>query len=128
MQAAIDLDQQAIEGELAAGTDEGMANALKIYTQGAFSKSYAEVTLDDPLANSLPQGTEVIGTSTNGDEVRGSVLDEAESGDRIVRVQYDTTSVQASYVGCQVGGNPNPVFDRCKLFCNAIASNFGYWI
>lgn len=111
--AAIDLDQQAIEGQLAAGTEEGMANALRIYTEGAFSKSYAEITLDTPLTSTLPKGTEVVGTNTNNDEIRGTILDEAEASDKIIRVQYATTGVQESYVGCQVGGNPEPVFDGC---------------
>lgn len=111
--AAIDLDQQAIEAQLAAGTDEGMANAMKIYSEGAFSKSYAEVTLDAALASSLPKGAEVQGTNTNGDEIRGATLDEADAGDKIIRVQYSVTGVQESYVGCQVGGNPDPVLDGC---------------
>lgn len=115
MQAAIDLDQQAIEAQLAAGTDEGKANARSIYTQGAFSKSYAEIVLDTPLANTLSKGVEVVGASADGTEIRGAVLDEAVSGDKIVRVQYSTSGVQESYVGCQVGGNPDPVLDGCKF-------------
>ena len=108
------MDQQAIEAQLAAGTDEGMANALRIYSEGAFSKSFAEVTLSEALGSAVPKGTEVSGTNTNGDEIRGVTLDEAEAGDKIVRVQYATTGVQATYVGCQVGGNPDPKYDGCK--------------
>lgn len=115
VQAAIDLDQQAIEAQLAAGTDEGKDNALKIYTEGAFSKSYAEIALDTALANTLSKGVEVVGVNAAGDEIRGAVLDEADVGDRIVRVQYATTGVQETYVGCQVGGNPDPVLDGCKF-------------
>lgn len=111
--AAIDLDQQAIEAQLAADTDGGMAAAMKIYTEGAFSKSYAEVTLDTALASTLPKGTEVVGKNTNGDEIRGSTLDEADGEDKIIRVQYATSGVQETYVGCQVGGNPEPVFTGC---------------
>jgi len=112
-QAAIDLDQEALEAQLAAGTDEGMANAMKIYTEGAFSKSYAEITLDAALASPLPKGTDVKGTSTNGDEIRGATQDEADAGDKIIRVRYRVTGVQESFVGCQVGGNPDPVLDGC---------------
>lgn len=111
--AAIDLDQQALESQLAAGTDEGMANALRIYTEGAFSKSYAEVTLATPLASALPKGTDVKGTNTAGDEIRGTLMYEAEAGDAIIRVQYTVTGVQESYVGCQVGGNPDPRVEGC---------------
>lgn len=93
-----------------------MENALNIYKMGGFSKSYAEVTLETALTSTLPKGTEVVGTNTNGDEIRGMILDEAESGDKIVRVQYATTGIQETYVGCQVGGNPEPVFTGCTFF------------
>lgn len=111
--AAIDLDQQAIESQLATGTEEGFAAALRIYQEGAFSKSYAEVKLDTALTMDLPAGTEIVGSNSNDDEIRGTLLDEAEAGDVMVRVQYSTTGVQASYVTCQVGANPDPVFDGC---------------
>jgi len=104
-----------IETELAMGTEEGRQNAMKVYTSGAHSKSFATLTLTTALANAVTSGVEVVGQTAGGSEVRGTVLDAAESGDKILRVQYATTGVQASYVGCQVGGSPQPVTDGCKL-------------
>ena len=113
------MDQQAIENQLALGTSEGRQNALKVYTNGAYSKSFAVLTLDAALANEVGADVEVIGKTAGGDEVRGTVMETASAGATTLRVQYATTSVQDSYVGCQVGGNPDPKTDGCKCACLA---------
>jgi hypothetical protein len=107
------LDQQAIEQQLAAGTEEGMANAMKVYQEGAFSKSYAVLNLAAPLTAQIQSGVEVKGKTTAGNEVIGNLLEDADIGDSVLHVQYATTNVQASYVGCQVGANPEPVTEGC---------------
>jgi hypothetical protein len=114
------LDQQAIEQQLAAGTDEGRTNALKIYEQGAFSKSYAVLNLAAPLDKQIQSGLEVKGKNTAGDEIIGNVLEDSDIGDSVVRVQYATTNIQESYVGCQVGANPDPVTEGCFVAAGQI--------
>ncbi|CAB9527994.1 expressed unknown protein [Seminavis robusta] len=111
--AAIDLDQQAIEQQLAAGTDEGRASAKDIYTNGAYSKTYAVLQLSAPLTSEVQKGVEVTGKNANGDEILGNVLDVAEEGDTTIRVQYKTSNVQATYSTCQVGASPDPVTTGC---------------
>ena len=105
-----------IENNLAAGTDDGRQAALAVYQKGAHSKSYAHVTLDTALVSDVSGGVTVVGKNANGDEIRGKVMSSAAAGETKLMVQYDTTIFQASYVGCQVGGSPEPVTDGCKSF------------
>ena len=107
---------------MAAGTDEGLANARKIYQQGAFSKSYAALNLTTPLTSQLQMEVPVTGKSTTGDEIRGTVLEDADVGDTVLNVQYATSNVQASYVGCQVGANPTPVTTGCFVAAGEVVA------
>ena len=100
---AIDRDQRAIENELARKTNESWQNAQQIYLQGGNSKSYALITLSEPLRNDVPKGTAVTGKNAEGNEVAGKMYDTTASGVLNVKIQYATTDVQDSYVQCQVG-------------------------
>ena len=51
--AAIDLDQMALESMVADQSAQAMERSLAIYTNGAFSQSYAVLTLNEPLDASL---------------------------------------------------------------------------
>jgi len=115
VQAAIDLDQQMIETQLALGTPDARAAALAVYQQGAHSKSFAEISLNSGVASTVSEGAVCVGTSANGDEVRGTVMEEAAAGATTIKVQYGTSIVQDSYVNCQVGGSPEPNTEGCKL-------------
>jgi hypothetical protein len=106
---------------LAAGTEEGMTNAENVYKQGGHSKSYARITLVNPLANAALAGSEVVGQSVGGDDVQGTVMNEAEAGDTEIEVQYATTAIQDNYVTCQVGGLPEPNMEGCK-YCWLLSS------
>ncbi|CAB9526507.1 expressed unknown protein [Seminavis robusta] len=111
--AAIDLDQKAMEIELARGTDDGLDAALSIYQEGAFSKSYAEITLTEPLQVDVLKGVTVIGRTTDGRDVRGKMAGSFDTGDSIIQVQYSAGSVQESWTECHVGANPNPETRGC---------------
>eukprot|EP00984_Skeletonema_dohrnii_P004219 scaffold1490_cov121-Skeletonema_dohrnii-CCMP3373.AAC.2 len=100
---AIDRDQRAIEVELARKTNEAWDNAQQIYLQGGNSKSYALITLSEPLRSNVAKGTSVTGKNADGNEVAGKMYDTTTSGAVNVKVQYATTDVQDSYVQCQVG-------------------------
>ena len=108
-----------LEAQLAAGTDDGRAAALAVYQKGAHSKSYAQVTLATALTSDITEGVAVVGKNANGDEISGTTMSSASAGSTELKIQYDTSSVQASYVTCQVGGSPSPVTDGCKtdLWC-----------
>ncbi|KAL7545242.1 hypothetical protein ACHAWF_008593 [Thalassiosira exigua] len=101
---AIDLDQRAIEVQLAVGTDESFSVARKIYEEGGHSKSYAQISLTTPLTADLKEGVVIYGKNADDNEVAGKAYKDYDSGSDVIRVQYSTTDLQESYVGCQVGG------------------------
>ena len=98
---AIDLDQQAMEVELAEPANFELAT--RIYEQGGNSKSYAEFTLP-ALVYDIPKGAEISGTSARGWTVLGKAYKDASRGDTVLKVQYITSDVQRTYVMCRVGG------------------------
>ena len=110
---AIDLDQDALEARLALQTSEGFAEARAIYNGGGHSKSYAEVFLSPPLASAVVKGAFVLGKNAAGDEVGGKVYADYDKGSSAIKIQYATTDLQASYVGCQVGSLPEPNTEGC---------------
>eukprot|EP00571_Detonula_confervacea_P007250 CAMPEP_0172330940 /NCGR_PEP_ID=MMETSP1058-20130122/61665_1 /TAXON_ID=83371 /ORGANISM="Detonula confervacea, Strain CCMP 353" /LENGTH=539 /DNA_ID=CAMNT_0013048177 /DNA_START=105 /DNA_END=1724 /DNA_ORIENTATION=- len=100
---AIDLDQAAIERQLGLSTNESFLNAAQIYNNGGNSKSYAQVTLTEGLASNINKGDVISGKNADGNEISGKSYDDYESATKNIKVLYETTDVQASYVECQVG-------------------------
>lgn len=72
--------------------------------EGGHSKSYAKLTITNGVTPSYPDGTSLSGTDNNGQEVVGKVYKSSDAPAGQIWLQYQTTDVQASYVGCQVGG------------------------
>jgi hypothetical protein len=103
-----------MEKQLALATSESYAKAKAIYTDGAFSKSVARVTLTSALASPLNGGTAVTGKTEDGVEVAGKLLDDYPTDTTVLEIQYQTNAIQNNYVGCQVGANPNPFTEGCK--------------
>ena len=103
-----------MEDQLALGTDQGRDAALRVYQEGAFSKSYAEITLTEPLKIDVGAGVTVTGKNADGMEVMGKTTDPFKTGDTIILVQYHAGTVQATYTDCHVGGNPDPNTKGCK--------------
>jgi len=100
---ALDLDQKAMEVELSKQTDESFLKAGEIYNNGAYSKSFAALTLTTGLATSVNKGQVVTGTSESGSEIAGKMYATFEAGSTDVHFQYKTGDVQSAYVNCQVG-------------------------
>ena len=111
--AAIDLDQKLIEEQLAMETDQARVIAMKVYTEGAFSKSYAEIQLTQPLPVDVGKGVEVFGQAADGKIVQGKTAAAFRAGDSIFQVQYHAGSIQTTWTDCHVGGNPNPNMEGC---------------
>jgi len=110
---AIDLDQEAMEIQLALANDQSYAAAKAIYEEGAFSKNVASVTLSSALPANAEKGTAISGVDADGNVVSGKAYEDNVAGANTILVQYQTSDSQANYVGCQVGANPNPNTKGC---------------
>jgi hypothetical protein len=113
-QNAIDLDQKAMEDQLGELSDFGFDNAKNIYVKGGHSKTYAILTLTPGLSAMVAKDAEVTGgLDTTGKPVVGKALEDAAAASTMLKVQYSTSEVQASWSDCRVGGLPDPVIDGC---------------
>lgn len=112
---AIAYDQEAIETALAGNSAAGFAVAKSVYEDGAFSKSYAEITLGgNGLPYDIEKGAKFSGPATVSGTTTGAAIKAYNMGDKVIQVQYTTSEKQSTYVNCQVGGNPDPNLDGCK--------------
>lgn len=105
---AIDLDQEAIEMQLALATDDSFAAALRIYSEGAFSKQVAQVSLTAPLSIDVEKGTAIMGVGADGNQIAGKAYEDNAAGASSIMIQYQTSDSQKNYVGCQVGASTTP--------------------
>jgi len=110
---ALDLDQKAIQIELAKLTGDGFQNAKEIYQEGGYSKSYAEIRLDSELSEQLTKGTEITGKDTTNEMINAKSYSTYAAGVSNIIVQYSTLVTQDNYVNCQVGKLTDPNMDGC---------------
>ena len=116
-----------MEEQLALGTTDSFALAKDIYENGAHSKPYAEVKIEGGAPAAIPAGATIVGKTTDGSEVRGSVMDAAVTGAAVLRIQYATTDIQDSYVNCQVGALENDGnTEGCKFAPSFLSSLHRY--
>ena len=94
------------------GTDTTFTQAFDIYEEGSFSKSYAEIQLDAGAPSKIDANT-IVTVTTNGLIVVGTVMVDVPAGTQAVSIQYKVTEQGGST--CNVGGNPVPILDGCKL-------------
>jgi hypothetical protein len=104
--AAIDLDQKAIEEQLALHTSQAFGLAKSIYNEGGHSKSYAVLSLSAPLTLGILKDAAIVGKSSTGQEISCKAKEDYPEGSESIEAFYTTTDIQASYMGsgCQVGG------------------------
>jgi len=102
-----------MEDQLLIGSEDSFAKARRIYEEGGYSKSVAQVRLTSPLSFGIDKDTLVKGSSASGVPVYGTLADTYSRGDSQMEIQYKTTDQQKSYVNCQVGGLPKPNLEGC---------------
>merc|ERR1719401_2601941 len=110
---AIDLDQEAMEAQLSLANEDAYKAALRIYTEGAYSKSVAEVTLSAPLPMDVEKGTTIMGVGADGNQVAGKAYEDNAAGASSLIIQYKTSDSQKNYVNCQVGASTTPNTEGC---------------
>merc|ERR1711933_656645 len=108
-----DLDQEAMEQQLSLANEDAYKAALKIYEEGAYSKSVAEVTLTAPLPIDVEKGTSIMGVGSDGNQVAGKAYEDNAAGATSIIIQYKTSDAQKNYVNCQVGASTTPNFEGC---------------
>jgi len=94
----IDLDQKEIDKEVSQKTEDGLQNALTIYKNGAHSKLYAILTLEEELPMTLDEDTHVNGMSVLGKAQSGKLSEKADKGATTIKVLYATS------MSCNVHG------------------------
>lgn len=88
-----------------------MEDAKRIYEVGAFSRSFAELSLGfEGLPGDVNGHTIVSGMTEAGEVITGMSLDNAPLGSKTIRVQYHN---QDNIAPCYVGGNPEPQTEGC---------------
>ena len=115
--ANVNLDFEHILAELDKGTRTGFATATRIYQEGAYSGSIAELVLVEPLDVDVPRGTILTGQaydSSKYTQVSGKTFRAHSKGDRTIEVAYDAIGGETASIPCKVGGNPTPTLEGCK--------------
>lgn len=108
LQAQIDLDVDLLSKLL---SEAKLEEAKRLYQQGAFSRSYAELELGfGGLPGDIHGHSTVTGKTDGGEVINGVIMDHGIMGAKTVRIAYDNLDNPAP---CYVGGHPEPVFDGC---------------
>lgn len=118
--AALDLDQRAIVARLASETGDNMNKAYEVFLNGAFSASYAELTITDDESFSdlvVPLGTPIVGVTASGSTIMGMANIQKNAGTTSLEMRYPSDS------SCNVGGNPSPITTGCLSPSGSITIN-----
>ena len=99
---------------MAEGTKEKFIDAWKVYQDGAFSRPFAVVTLEKPLAHKVKIGTKITGRSTDGSFLDCEALESTEAGETKLKVRYLGSESLDPQGRCAVGANPNPFTVGCE--------------
>jgi len=102
-----------MEEHLLLPSEESFMTALKLYTEGAYSKSVAQITLSSALSSSIEKGAPITGFNAAGDQVVGKAYEDNAAGATTIIVQYKTSDSQKKYIGCQVGASTSPNTEGC---------------
>lgn len=110
-----------MEEQLDKLTNESWAIARRVYQEGAFSRSYAEVRISSVLPRMVYSNEEFIGQSATNETVDMIALQAIDADSDVLQLEYVTYDDQANYVNCQVGANPEPNLEGCK--CGTLLSS-----
>lgn len=109
-QSLIDMDLQVISRAL---SFNAISDAQRLYQKGGHSLSVATVLLELPVPRSYSARTVVLGITTQGEVIRGSLRSNVSAGSFLIEFLYPV-SAERGLPKCQVGGNFLPVFEGCK--------------
>lgn len=105
--ALIDLDQRLLQSLL---QQRNFSQASRVYNEGAHSKSYASVILQESTGK-INANTAFVGTTIHGEPITLYATDDTPAGETHIHLRYKTSKEHELY--CHVGSNPAPVLDGC---------------
>jgi hypothetical protein len=111
---ALSHDLAAMTRALDRKTEDGLGVAYDIYHEGAYSRSYANLSLSQPLDEPVERDTPFQAKSLSGGTVTLNTMKQYKEGDSYIQLWYKTGSVNDKTGNCQVGGNPKPLLGGCK--------------
>jgi hypothetical protein len=118
----IDQDQDALWTVLDFPRATNLLLAERMYSEGGFSRSYAQVKLTNDgngVSVDFPKGTVVVGESTAGKGVTLTTMDNVAVGDTVIRLLYPVSDDQATHGRCRVGALPELGFQITQGCLNA---------
>jgi hypothetical protein len=98
------MDQEAMETQLAIGSNESLELARKLYTEGAHSESVAALRLSQPHPTAISKGYPLIGQNVNGDNINGFAYRSVPPGSSEILFKYRTEPNDGKV--CYVGARP----------------------
>jgi hypothetical protein len=110
-QSLIDMDLQVMSRAL---SFNAISDAERLYQKGGHSLSVATVLLEEPFPRSYSARTVVLGITTEGEVIRGSLRSDVSAGSFFIEFLYPV-SAERELSKCQVGENFLPVFEGCKF-------------
>jgi hypothetical protein len=109
---------------MAEGTEAKFLDAWRVYQDGAFSRTYAVLTLEKPLAHKVKIGTNITGRSSDGSFLDCAAMATTEAGEKKLKVRYRGSESLDPTTRCVVRANPNPITSGCKLSLLYIVAYF----
>lgn len=97
-------------------TDSSFEKAKRLYKEGANAKPYAVLQLQWPLDIGLKSGQGLVGETSEGVRVSGTILGDYERGASQIAFLY-----KASVHQCTVGASSNPTLRGCLQPAGSLA-------
>ena len=96
---SIDLDKKAVDKLLAAlKTDESFTQARRLYREGGHRRSYATLTLAEPLGFAVKKDAHFFfGKTAEGKVVTGNAYEDYIAKSTKIGIRYTTIDDQATY-------------------------------
>lgn len=92
--------------------EQNLTAAALVYNNGAHSKSYAHITLEESTGK-INKNTAFVGTTISGKPIVLYAYSDYDAGETVIKLRYATSDVQEEYSFCQVGANTEPVIHGC---------------
>jgi len=105
--AGVAIDQSMIAVFVGLNNEPAFQAARDVYEHGGNSQSYAEITLVNPLPQSVVKGTEMTFDKDDGTTLYGTAYESYDANVLTIGFLYGTGESYDQHVNCKVGGLPS---------------------